>query len=181
MERSTTTDPIQYAGLGRRGLALAIDFVALSCLFFPITRLVKGVWIMSQEDHLWGYGWIVTDPICLIFLVVIVLYFVLLEGALGVTIGKRLLGLRVIKVEGGSPGIKRALVRNLLRAVDALPAFCILGMWLISSSTERSRLGDRVAGTRVITRPGGQAKEAVDLLTKRPKKTGNQNSRHGLL
>ena len=149
---SSQTNQLQYAGLGRRFLALIVDFIFLSALFFPVTRIVKGVWIMSREDHLWGYGWFNTDPLCISFLVIIVLYFVVMEGTLGATIGKRLLGLRVIHLDGKSPGILRALIRNLLRAVDALPAFSILSVILIILSPERARFGDRVAKTRVVIR-----------------------------
>ncbi|MCP4686195.1 MAG: hypothetical protein GY867_12220, partial [bacterium] len=46
----------QYAGLGKRFAALAVDFFLLSLVFFPVTRLVKGVWMMSSQDHAWGYG-----------------------------------------------------------------------------------------------------------------------------
>ena len=77
----------QYAGLGKRFAALVIDFLLLSLVFFPVTRAVKGVWMMSRQDHAWGYGWFITDPLCVTFLVVIVLYFVILEGAMGATVG----------------------------------------------------------------------------------------------
>ncbi len=146
-----TGDP-QYAGLGRRFVALVIDFLLLSMVFFPVTRFVKGVWIMTAGDHLWGYGWFITDPLCISFLAVIVLYFVLLEGMFGATVGKRLSGLRVIHVDGGTPGVMRALIRNLLRAVDSLPALNIIGVILILTSPERARFGDRIAETRVILR-----------------------------
>jgi len=151
-ERSPADRPA-YVGLGPRFIALILDFFLLSLVFFPITRAVKGVWIMSSQDHLWEYGWFITDPLCLVFLVVIVLYFVVFEGTIGATIGKRLLGLRVVRVEGGPPGVGRALIRNVLRVVDALPAFCILGAALIATSPQRARFGDRIAGTRVIIRP----------------------------
>lgn len=151
-EQSQPNKKPQYAGLERRFGALVVDFILLSAVFFPVTRIVKGTWLMSQQDHLWGYGWVVTDPLCLISLVVIVLYFVLLEGLLGGTVGKKALGLQVVGPDGNRPGLGPALVRNLLRAVDALPAFCILGVVLIVNSPERARFGDRVGQTRVILR-----------------------------
>jgi len=141
-----------YAGLWLRIMALASDFILLSLVFSPVTRIVKGVWIMSAGEHGWNYGWFVTDPLCLVFLAVIVLYFVLLEGILGVTAGKRIFGIQVIGIHGEKPGIRKALIRNLLRAVDALPAFSILGIALIAISPECARFGDRIAGTRVILR-----------------------------
>ncbi|UCD62941.1 MAG: RDD family protein [Candidatus Zixiibacteriota bacterium] len=145
----------QYAGLGLRFLALAIDLVILSMVFFPLTRIVKGVWIMSSTDHLWGYGWLITDPLCIAFLVAIFIYFVMMEGFLGATVGKLVLRLRVVGDNGSNPGVARALVRNLLRLVDGLPAFNILGVVLILSSPQKARFGDRIAGTRVVIRNTG--------------------------
>jgi len=80
----------QYTGLGRRFLALAADFVVFALVFFPVTKLVKGVWVMSSAEHQWGVGSIVTDPLCLMFLAVIFAYFVILEGVSGATVGKAL-------------------------------------------------------------------------------------------
>jgi len=113
---------------------------------------VKGTWLMSAGNHLWRYGWFITDPLCIIFLIIIVLYFVILEGVIGATIGKKVLGIKVVQLDGQIPGIGRSLIRNLLRAVDALPAFNILGVFLILKSPERARFGDRIAGTRVIVK-----------------------------
>lgn len=143
---------MQYAGLGPRFWALVIDMVALSAVFFPVTRIVKGVWLMQPTDHLWGYGWIVTDPLCLIFLAVIFVYFVVSEGMFSATIGKRIMGLRVTREDGKSISLGQAVTRNLLRFVDGLPALNIVGVVLIIRSPERARFGDRVAGTRVVRR-----------------------------
>ncbi len=143
-------DSIRYAGLGVRFAALLLDLLTFCVFFFPITRLVKGVWLMSPLDHRWSSGLFISDPICIAFFVVMGLYYVLLEGWCGLTVGKWLVGLRVIAAGGDKPGLKRALLRNLLRAVDSLPAFNLLGVVLILLSPERARLGDRWAGTRVV-------------------------------
>ena len=105
---------------------------------------------MSARDHNWVRGWFIFDPLCLVFLVIMALYFVLLEGLAGATLGKWLLGLRVVRVGGDRPGLWKSVVRNALRLVDSLPALNILGVILILRSPERVRFGDRVAGTRVI-------------------------------
>jgi uncharacterized RDD family membrane protein YckC len=140
----------KYAELGERFLALLVDVLLFCACFFPVTRIVKGVWLMSPRDHNWTRGWFIFDPLCLIFLVIMGLYFVFLEGWLGATVGKWVLGLRVVRTDGRQPGLWKGLVRNVLRLVDGLPAFSILGVLLIQRSTERARFGDRVAGTRVI-------------------------------
>jgi uncharacterized RDD family membrane protein YckC len=139
-----------YAGIWPRFWALLVDGFVFCAVFFPVTRLVKGVWLMSAADHRWVSGLFITDPLCLVFLAEMVVYFVVLEGAVGATVGKLALGLRVVSVEGGRPGLARSAARNLLRLVDGLPAFNILGVVLILRSPENARFGDRVAGTRVV-------------------------------
>lgn len=139
----------ELAGVAVRYAAIATDLVVLSALFLPTTRLVKGRWILRAADHRWSDGWFVTDPLCLAFLAVMVLYFVLFEG-LGATPGKAILGLRVVGAGGERPGLLRSLIRNAMRVVDGLPALGVLAAVLIATSPERTRLGDRVAGTRVV-------------------------------
>jgi uncharacterized RDD family membrane protein YckC len=139
-----------YAGVWPRLSALAADIVVLSCIFFPTTRIVKGTWVMSASDHDWVAGQFVTDPLCLVFLAVMFLYFVLMEGLAGFTIGKRLMRLRVVTATGGRPGLVKALVRNVLRSVDGLPTLGLVGAILIWSTPDRTRVGDLVAGTRVV-------------------------------
>jgi uncharacterized RDD family membrane protein YckC len=141
---------MSYAGVAIRYLAILLDLVVLSAVFFPVTRIVKGTWILSATNHRWAHGWFVTDPLCLIFLAVMILYFVLFEAFPGATPGKVAAGLRVRRPDGGRPGLTRSLVRNLLRVVDGLPALGILGAVLIATSSERTRLGDRLAQTRVV-------------------------------
>jgi uncharacterized RDD family membrane protein YckC len=140
----------RYAGLWVRFGALVIDGLLFCAIFFPVTRIVKGVWIMSVADHRWANGLFITDPLCVIFLVLMLLYFLLLEGLAGATLGKWVLGLRVVRMDGEKPGLARSALRNILRLVDGLPAFHIVGIVLILRSPERARFGDRVAGTRVV-------------------------------
>jgi uncharacterized RDD family membrane protein YckC len=141
---------IEYAGLGERFLALLVDVLLFCACFFPITRIVKGVWLMSPTDHNWVHGWFIVDPLCVMFLVTMGLYFVVLEGWPGATLGKWMLGLRVVGLDGSRAGLWRGALRNLLRLVDGLPVFSLLGVILIQLSRERARCGDRIAGTRVV-------------------------------
>jgi uncharacterized RDD family membrane protein YckC len=141
---------VRYGGLWIRGLALLLDFLLFSAVFFPITRLVKGVWLMGASDHRWVYGSFVTDPLCVAFLVVIIVYFVVLEGLAGATVGKMLVRVRIVGTDGKRITMTQSLVRNVLRVVDSLPALNLVGIVLILVSPEKARFGDRVAKTRVI-------------------------------
>jgi len=129
----------------RRGIAYLLDFAFLSIFFFPATYLYSGKWVMGPEEHLWG----ISDPICLVFLFVIFVYFILMEAYVGWTVGKKILGMIVVDEAGNRIGLSKSIIRNLLRLVDGLPAFNILGIVLICTSPKGQRFGDRVAKTYV--------------------------------
>lgn len=69
---------------------------------------------------------------------------------MGWTVGKMMLRMRVVNEEGKKIGLSKSALRNLLRMVDGLPAFNILGMALIARSPRGQRFGDRIARTYVI-------------------------------
>ncbi|MFC2042242.1 RDD family protein [Chloroflexota bacterium] len=132
-------------GVLRRGFAWLLDILLLSIFFFPITYLYSEKWVMGPAQHLWG----ILDPICLVFLFIIFAYLILMEAYVGWTIGKKLLGMRVVHNDGDRIGLQKSIIRNLLRMIDGLPAFNILGIVLITSSQKGQRFGDRVARTYV--------------------------------
>ena len=88
----------------------------------------------------------------LFFTLVFFLYFIILEGLGGATVGKRLLGLRVVREDGSACGLGRAVVRNVLRIIDGLPFLYLLGVVIIGRSEKKQRLGDILAKT-VVVRP----------------------------
>ena len=77
-------------------------------------------------------------------------YFVYTEGKHGQTLGKRALGLVVVTEDGDPIGYGDALVRNVFRVVDALPAFFLLGAAVILVTERGQRVGDLVADTIVV-------------------------------
>lgn len=77
--------------------------------------------------------------------------FILLQGLIGASPGKLLLGLRVVKEDGSNAGIGRCLVRTILLIVDG--AFCaIVGLVTAFKSQRHRRVGDMAASTMVISR-----------------------------
>jgi uncharacterized RDD family membrane protein YckC len=83
--------------------------------------------------------------------VLVLLYYFVSELGTEQTIGKRIMGLKVIMVNGRPLGVQPVLVRTLGRIVDVLPAFYLVG-WIAMRGPRRppQRLGDRVAGTTVV-------------------------------
>jgi len=78
-------------------------------------------------------------------------YFVFCEMTTGGrSLGKALVGLRVVR-DGGFPiSLRESLVRNLLRIVDVLPWYYTVGLVSIVLSRDGKRLGDLAAGTIVV-------------------------------
>jgi uncharacterized RDD family membrane protein YckC len=68
----------------------------------------------------------------------------------GQTLGKRMLGLRVIQESGVRIGFFHAALRNLARPFDRLPLLYLVGGSVALFSKSHQRLGDMLAGTIVV-------------------------------
>jgi uncharacterized membrane protein SpoIIM required for sporulation/uncharacterized RDD family membrane protein YckC len=79
-------------------------------------------------------------------------YYVVCEWLFdGQTLGKRHLGLRVVRDGGYSVGFAASAIRNIMRAIDMQPGvFYLFGITSAVLSKTGKRLGDMVAGTVVI-------------------------------
>jgi uncharacterized RDD family membrane protein YckC len=88
----------------------------------------------------------------------------------GQTIGKRVLQLRVMDAEGLRLTVQQVAVRNLLRPVDLLPAFYLVGGAAMVLTRRAQRLGDLAANTIVVR----QARR--DLQIPEQIRTGKYNS-----
>jgi uncharacterized RDD family membrane protein YckC len=78
-------------------------------------------------------------------------YFIFWETVTGGrSPGKLLVGLRVVRRNGLPIDLRGSIVRNLMRAVDMLPAEYLVGLISILLSSSGERLGDHVAGTIVL-------------------------------
>ena len=71
----------------------------------------------------------------------------------GQTLGKRLLRLRVTDVRGLQLRFSQIVIRNLLRFVDSLPVFYMVGGLACLINRRAQRLGDFVANTIVVWSP----------------------------
>jgi hypothetical protein len=79
-----------------------------------------------------------------------IIYYVLLEGLFGRTLGKAAVGIRVTGLDGQRPSRRQILVRNLLRPIDWLPAGYFLGALVARLTGGRQRIGDHLARTVVV-------------------------------
>lgn len=138
---------------GPRIAAQLADTVVISVLYILVsmagTALVGGAYAFNFRftgfEALYALGGYLLGLVLVFFL-----YFIILEGRSGQTVGKRLMSIKVVREDGSSCGYGPATVRNLARIIDVLPFLYLLGFIVIIRSDKRQRLGDIIAKTIVV-------------------------------
>lgn len=82
----------------------------------------------------------------------------------GQTIGKRVVRLRVMDEQGLALNLNQVVIRNLLRFVDALPLFYLVGGAVCLLTRKSQRLGDIASGTVVVRQPRLAQPDVAQLL-----------------
>lgn len=151
---------LQYdlAGLGSRFMAIVFDTLiqgVVTVALIAVFGFGAALFGSGARDLLGRNGSLVASVgIALIILLTFVLtwgYFLVFELIWnGQTPGKRLAGIRVLTTRGEPVTLVHALVRNLLRLVDMLPASYTIGVISILVTRRCQRLGDIAAGTVVV-------------------------------
>ena len=142
---------LENAGIPLRFVAVALDTVLVFLPLLVIAGLLSGG---AYENHVSGQTNVGTDLSgrALLFLTLLSFgYYIVCEGATGATLGKRMVGIRVVGEDGEHMTFGAAVVRNLVRVVDAL-FFYFVGFIFAILSTRGQRLGDRAAHTIVVRR-----------------------------
>jgi len=132
-----------YATLVERFAAVLIDgIIATLAGLIPLVLIALFSFFAPYELFL---------PAILFFFATYFLYFSYFEGRSGQTIGKRALRIKVVDEQTfKTVDMGRAMIRNVLRIIDMLPFFYIIGLALISTSSKKQRLGDHAARTVVL-------------------------------
>jgi uncharacterized RDD family membrane protein YckC len=129
-----------------RFLAWIIDFLAIMALDSALQSALQITGVLgadfAQAAGILGYFVLSTG------------YGIVLEWRLrGQTLGKRVLGLRVMDAQGLRLDFSQIVIRNLLRAVDLLPIFYLVGGMVSVFTRNAQRLGDLAANTIVVRNP----------------------------
>lgn len=136
-----------YKGVWPRFFAMLLDGIILGV---PLSILMMVVFRNQMEAMAYGDTGAMMGPYMLMMLLSLA-YSILLE-ANGGTLGKRILGMKIVDGQGNKPGLGKSIVRNLLRIVDSLPGFYLVGVIAVASSPTKQRIGDKVAGTFVVAK-----------------------------
>ncbi|UOQ84194.1 RDD family protein [Gracilibacillus salinarum] len=141
------------AGIGSRGAAQILDYLLvflvqiaiILTLTFSLENNPSVVLLFNEYDNV-----ILALGLVIIFALNFG-YFIFLEFLWGGrTIGKKLVGIRVIQENGHNVTFLSSLIRNLLRIIDMLPGFYAAGILIVFFHSKHKRLGDLAAGTLVV-------------------------------
>ena len=137
---------MEAVGVGRRAVAIIIDSILLMILGWALAL------VMGSTS---GAGFNLEGAPALLWFLIAMAYYVVMEVTSGGTIGKKVMGLKVVKADGGGAiSWQASIIRNLLRIVDGL-FFYLVGAIVIWVSKSRQRLGDMAAKTLVVRSTAG--------------------------
>jgi uncharacterized RDD family membrane protein YckC len=156
---------LTLAGPVTRFLAVSVDLVVVSLLSEVVGALLGFLGVISRD--------LAMAATLFAYFVLSIGYGVLMEWRWrGRTLGKMLLKLKVMDVQGLKLTFSQVVIRNLMRFVDILPGLYLVGGMACLISRRHQRLGDLVANTIVVRQPKIQAPDLTQLLT------GKYNSFH---
>jgi uncharacterized RDD family membrane protein YckC len=148
---------MKYAGFWRRLIAISIDefLVGLAGYALASAVVVVALYVspvtQAKYDSVYNYSVIFAN------ILVGLLYFVLMEGKAGETVGKKLMKLKLVRIDQPNRdgiGIDRAAFR--LIAASFLQLFAGVNYVVMLLSPERRTLQDALFKTAVVFDPAGK-------------------------
>jgi uncharacterized RDD family membrane protein YckC len=165
MYMASYVSTLRRAGFWWRLAAYLIDDFVLWVLFFIVTVptlaylfVLRMPFSNSAGYQPWFSSLISADIVILVWLglasllsdlIILFGYYLFMEGHFGYTVGKYLLGLRVLRTNGTKIGYREAILRNIPKYLSFLIIVDVLIM-LIFFNREKQRGFDRIANTMVV-------------------------------
>ena len=139
------------ATTGDRVGAHLIDLMVILVLMIPVLVLIVVLLFgFVVPEAPFALAPLILFPAMLLPILVQLGYVVLTEGRTGQSLGKRAVGIRVVKVDGRPIAWHDAVVRWVCLVVDNQPTLGVLGLVLVSTRPLKQRVGDLAAGTIVV-------------------------------
>ena len=134
---------LQGVGVGKRLVAVIIDGIIFGIIVFVLSFIfvpILGPNQMALITFL-AYG---------LAILLFFIYYIVMEATKGATVGKMVMGLKVVKDDGTPISWSESIIRNLLRIIDGLFAY-LVGAIIIWTNPHNKRLGDIAAHTLVVS------------------------------
>jgi uncharacterized RDD family membrane protein YckC len=150
-------------------VALLFGLVAAAELGEQLQTFAEEYVDIETGEPIGGWPYVMMAGFMLIDFVLQWTYFVFFEQLMqGRSPGKAVMGLRVVR-RGGLPiDLRASLLRNLLRVVDMLPTYYLIGLTSLFVSKRTQRLGDFAADTIVVREDRPTAALPITRMARRP-------------
>ncbi len=138
-------DELKYETSGaiiHRAVAAVLDYGIFSVIVF--------LFVLTFGERVDGGTYQLTGNLTSLLLLIWFIYFVMLEAIFKGSFGKRIMGLKVLSVNGDPVKFNHVLRRRLCDIVDIWFCYGFLGFILIKNTAYNQRLGDIWAKTIVI-------------------------------
>ena len=135
---------LPLSSLKKRAAAFLIDFAIISAITVTIVIVPQALSLSPATFLNGGISVVLFTTIGLLWL-----YSTLLEGFNGQSLGKRAMGLKVVRTDGKKMSYDHAAIRNFGKILPLLPFDLLIGIWRIPDKTFM-RYFDKFAGTTVI-------------------------------
>jgi uncharacterized RDD family membrane protein YckC len=148
---------LPLAGPVSRFLAWSVDVACIFAATEVLGRTLNSLGFISRE--------IAQTTFIVAYFVISIGYGIAFEWySRGQTLGKRVVGLRVMDEQALRLEFSQVAVRNLLRVVDSLPVLYLVGGIACLFSRRSQRLGDLAANTIVVRNPAISHPDLEQLL-----------------
>jgi uncharacterized RDD family membrane protein YckC len=138
------------ATVGERISASVLDLlikIAYCIVVYGIFFYAIGIDKYLDSLDGWAFGAVIT-----VFFFPVMIYSITLESLFeGQSFGKKIIGTKVVKIDGYQASFGDYLIRWIFRLIEGYWIFAGIGLVAISSSKKTQRLGDMAAGTAIIT------------------------------
>ena len=136
----------EAAGIGYRLLAALLD-ETFKIIYIIIWIIILGLSHKNDSAIYNGDGTYTLYTLLIIAALPYTLYYFLSELFMnGQSFGKKIVAIKVVKLNGTQPGVSSYMIRSLLRIIDN----GLVGLLTIAVTEKSQRLGDLAAGTTVI-------------------------------
>ncbi len=138
------------ASVGERILAYGVDLLIKIAYVIVTYQILFNV--LSLDDYIREMDQWSQIAIYVLFYLPVIFYSLIFETLLdGQTIGKRILKIKVVKIDGYQASLSDFVVRWFFRIIDINMLSGFVALISIITSSKNQRLGDMTAGTSVIS------------------------------
>lgn len=148
---------VKLATLMDRIVGFILDLIVMVISYMILVTAITMLFHISNSNEFWVY-----TVLTLFYSFYSLIFELVLRGQ---TPAKLMMGVKVIKTDGGQPEFIDYFRRWAIRWIDIWASFGAVGMISISTSDKGQRLGDKISDTIVVKKKQTSGYQLKDILS----------------